>query len=96
MKSPSDERDAALDLLEATRGEYLEHAREVATRIGQERGSCTVDDVRELAPPPEGIDPRVMGAIFRPREWEPGGWVQSRRRACHGRPVRVFRYRGPG
>lgn len=84
-------KDEALDALEIARAEYLAKARLCALRLTRKRDTITVDDVREKCPPPEDIDPRVMGAIFAGAEWEAVGFVNSARRACHRRPVRMFR-----
>ena len=61
----TDSRESALALLERTRKDYLAKARSVAAQIAYttQQPVC-VDDVRALCPPPESIDPRVMGAIF--------------------------------
>lgn len=88
-------RDQALTGLEEARMEYLAHARSVAesyARMGD--GTCTVDDVRRVLPPPEGMDPRVMGAVFTRKDWELVGYKSSHRRECHGRPIARFRLRG--
>ncbi len=87
-------RDAALDRLEAARAGWIELARAVAIRIASQRGEVTIDDVREACPPPEGVDPRVMGAVCRPPLFEACGFTLSMRPECHRRPIRVFRLRG--
>lgn len=75
---------------ERTRGEFLAKARRVALRLGKKGKAVTVNDVRALCPPPEEIDPRIMGAVFRTSDWERLDYVSTNRRACHGRPVAVF------
>ncbi len=89
-------RQEVLPHLEAARKQFLERARAVAMRIASnnETGIVTIDMVRAQCPPPEGVDPRVMGAVFRSGRhspWRKIGYVQSRRRACHGRPVALFK-----
>lgn len=87
-----------LPLFEDTREEFLEKAREAAVALGRKHGFCTIDMVRAVCPPPEGVDPRVMGAVFQCRKatdpWRKDGFVSSKRKACHGRPVGVFKLRG--
>jgi hypothetical protein len=90
----ADAREAALDRLDAARPLWVDVARQAATRIAEARGQVTIDDVREVCPPPEGTDPRVMGTVLRKPVFEPIGYVQSTRIACHGRPIRVFRLAG--
>lgn len=80
------------DLLEQTRYEYLNVARDAARRLLETRQSITINDVREVCPPPSMIDPRVMGAVLRHRDFElTGEFVLSSRKACHARPIRRFR-----
>lgn len=85
-------RDDALALLEEHRAAWLATARGVAARLyGQLGRPITVDDLRAECPPPGGVDPRVMGAVFATPGWTPVGFTNSRRRACHGRPIRQFK-----
>lgn len=85
-------KDDALDALEVARADYLSKARLAileATTVGQ---IITIDDVRALCPPPDCIDPRVMGGVLRDRKtWEPVGYTNSRRRTCHKRPIGRFK-----
>lgn len=82
-------RDEALDLFEVYRADWLEEARHVAFRLyWQSEQPITIDDVRAECPPPPWADPRVMGAVF--RGWVAVGYVNSRRRTCHRRPIRLF------
>lgn len=80
-------------LFEQYRAEWLAKARHEALKLGRKRRVVTVDDVRNVCPPPEEFDPRVMGAVFRTPEWEAVGFINSGRRACHKRPVRLFALR---
>lgn len=88
-------KEEALTLLEITRAEYLESARNVAHRLAVAGdGTCTVDDVRAELPPPKEIDGRVMGAIFNRSDWEHSGYESSKRMTCHKRPISRFRLKG--
>lgn len=80
-------------LFEEMRAEFIAKARAVAERLGRDGRAISVDDVRAVCPPPEGIDGRVMGAIFRAKEWEKVGYDNSVRSTCHFRPVARFRLR---
>lgn len=89
MTDATNARDEALALFEIHRAEWLAAARHAALRLYRQSGRpITIDEVRGVCPPPEGIDPRVMGAVF--TGWVAVGFVNSRRRMCHGRPIRLF------
>lgn len=85
---------AVQPLFEEHRGDWLAEARAVARHLAGVRGEITIDDVREVCPPPAGVDPRVCGAVFRTDEFEGGGYVNSSRSVNHHRPVRLFHLRG--
>lgn len=86
-------RDATLDMFEDYRPDFLVNARAAARKICSERGTCTVDEVRAVCPPPSGIDPRVMGAVFHRKEFEKVGYLSSDRKTCHARPIARFKLR---
>ena len=80
-----------LSLLETHRPDYLTLARDAARKLLAERPSITINDVREVCPPPADIDPRVMGAVFRHADFEATGeFVLSSRATCHRRPIQRF------
>lgn len=82
-------RDRALALFEEHRAEWLAVARRTAILLYRRVGRpICVDDVRAECPPPRGYDPRVMGGVF--SGWNAVGYTNSRRRTCHGRPIRLF------
>lgn len=87
-------RDAALDLLEDTRESYVERAREAAIALASDGRDITIDDVREVCPPPDDVDPRVMGTVLRAPLFVKVGYATSSRKTCHARPIAVFRLRG--
>jgi len=82
-------KEDALEALEQSRAEYLIQARMVAHRIAKLKKVITINDVREVCPPPSEVDPRVMGAVFNTSDWEPVGFHLSAR--AHGRIVRKWR-----
>lgn len=75
---------------------FISEARAAALKLGQEQAEVTIDDVREVVPPPEGVDPRVMGAVFRVESWRLLRHERSRRSDCHHRPVGVWRLKEEG
>lgn len=69
---------------------WLMDARGHAHRIAREMGHVTIDDVRDVCPPPKFADPRVMGAVFKGGTFTRIGWRGSLRTRCHGRPIGIF------
>lgn len=88
-------KQKALDLFEEKRAEFLATARWIAIRRAKETldGIITIDDVRQDIITPEGVDPRVYGAVFNTEDWEKVGYTQTSRKTSHGRPVALFRYK---
>jgi hypothetical protein len=95
----SDDRDIfereILPLFEEFRGEWLQEARATAAMLGSSGREITINDVRALCPPPEDVDPRVMGAVFTRKCWTLVRYERSNRATCHNRPVGVFRIKRP-
>lgn len=83
-----------LPVFKQTRMKWLVLARGKARAIAMEHGSVTVDDVRVVCPPPAGLDPRIMGAIFRSPSFVAVGYQKSVRKTCHQRPIAVFKLVG--
>ena len=73
--------------LEEAHAEWITQARNYAREVALKYGSVTSDDIWDFCPPPSSIDPRVMGAVFLRKEFEQNGYVKSRRRVCHNRPI---------
>ena len=72
---------------------WIERARDAARNLAAENGEVTINDVRDLCPPPEGADPRIMGSVFLSRDFVRVDFRKSGRAACHGRMIGVFRLR---
>lgn len=83
--------EAVLPLYEQHRADWLEQARQEARLLAERHNFVTIEMVRERCPPPAGVDPRVMGAVFTRSEWENCGYVIGKRKESHGRPVAQFR-----
>lgn len=85
-----------LPLFEWSQPDWLEVARAKARELARKHGFCTIDMVRAECPPPEGADPRIMGSVIlcgKKGPFKKIGYEQSKRKACHGRPVAVFALR---
>lgn len=85
-----------LSLQEDAHSRWIEEARQVAVRLARERGEVTIDDVREVLPPPVCVDPRINGVVFRPSKyWRCVGYRKSAREENHNRPIGIWQYIGP-
>ena len=85
-----DLRDQALDLLERTRATWIHVARGAAHQAIERFGEVSADDIHRIRPVPEGIDPRVMGAVLNRRRFRFIRYQPSRRPECHARPIAVW------
>jgi hypothetical protein len=70
---------------------WIERARKVAVEIAKTRGYVTSDLIWDKCPPSSDFEPRVMGAVFSHQGLVRDGYVNSGRKACHGRPIAVWK-----
>lgn len=95
------ERDQALDPLTATRRHLIDVATRFAVSIARRRNRVTSTEVLalmqrdpDLAEIMADVDPRFMGAVFRPeRGWQLIGYERT---GSHARPVSVWALRETG
>lgn len=73
---------------EAKHAEWLVEARQAIFEVGRSGAYLTIDDVREVCPPPG--NGKVMGAVFQKKYWKIVGYVCSDRRVSHGRRIAVW------
>lgn len=89
-------RDAAHANLEAHQEPLVMRARRACIRTALERGEVTADDIRDQVPLPEGVDPRVFGAVPIALAREKIGILRrngdrlSRRSVAHARRVSIW------
>jgi len=87
---------AILPLFQQTRAQWLYEARLAAYTVATRKASqgepshVTADDIHRHCPIPDGIDPRVMGAVFTRKCWKKVGYTESTRAICHNRPIGIF------
>tara|TARA_R110000803_G_scaffold58676_4_gene116871 strand:+ start:1354 stop:1644 length:291 start_codon:yes stop_codon:yes gene_type:complete len=91
MSNGQQQLELVMERLEQVRAAYLESARFAADQLyhgGKKK--VTINDVRDICPPPPSIDPRTLGAVFRRKEdkWQVVGYERSKR--AHMRPISVF------
>lgn len=83
-------RDAGIAAVAYGNEDWIDEARALAVQIATERGRVSSDDIWERLPPPETVDPRVMGAVFHRSRFKRVGFAISKRPACHSRPIAVW------
>jgi hypothetical protein len=90
----SNYEDGVLLMQQDNHAEWLERARRAAKTHSLMYGEVCADDLWKICPPPEGTDPRTLGAVFHPRKnWEQVGTRRSERsKTNHGRSIAVWRY----
>jgi hypothetical protein len=87
----SNYEDSILEVQKEKYEAWIDRARKEARKIAKRRGKVSADDVHRACPPPEYADPRVMGAVFFPREdWIVVEYQRSVRKSNHGRPIAVW------
>jgi hypothetical protein len=99
MTTPQEARDEALERVEAAaHEEWLVAAHDAVIYLAAMYEEFDADAVWSILRTSEHAthEPRAMGAVLRnaARDGliEPTDrWVQSKRTACHGRPIRVWR-----
>ena len=68
--------------------ELVAKIRAKARELASSGREITTDDIHEALPIPDGVDGRILGAAFFPRkDWRKTGYVNSRRRENHSRPI---------
>jgi hypothetical protein len=89
-------KQEAFDLFAITRQQYLASARAFMEHFAKDGRAVTVNDLIRHGPRlPEGLDPRVRGAVFAEMHvWERLGYVASNRATSHNRPIMRFRLIG--
>ena len=88
-------KQVALDLFETHRANYLADARMMAKLLyGVRNEPISTDDIHKHCPIPDGIDPKVMGAVFNKADWVPVGYAQTKRKIAHSRTIRLWVLRG--
>lgn len=87
----------ALAILEARREVYVNRGRRALLTALCYTGTASADDVRRAVPLPDGIDPKLFGAVpgelVRAGIIAPDGYVRTTRPEAHARPVQRWALR---
>ena len=70
-------RDAQLDMFEVRDADFLEHCRSVAIQIAKRQGEVSINDVRQHLQVPFGVNPSVLGAVFRTKQFRKIGHCEA-------------------
>ena len=86
-------KEAGLNLVSANNSDYLAMARATAEYIAQTRGEVSINEVRQgVGAPPPGVNPNVLGAVFRGKHWRKVGHTQTTHAEGHARTGGVYVY----
>ena len=91
MSNGQQQLDLVMERLEEVRAAYLQQARFAADQLYHGgKKEITINDIRDVCPPPPSIDPRALGAVFKGKEgkWRVVGYERSKR--AHMRPIAIF------
>jgi len=83
-------RDAQLDMFEVRDSDFLEHCRSLALQIARRRGEVSINDIRAHLQVPVGVNPSVLGAVFRTKQFRKIGHCEASHKEAHARIVRVY------
>lgn len=83
-------KDRQLDIFEQRDHQFLERCRSLAVMICRERGTVSINDIRQFIEVPPGVHPSVLGAVFRTKQFKKVGLVEASHPQAHARIVRVY------
>lgn len=83
-------KDRQLDIFEQRDHQFLERCRSLAVMICRERGTVSINDIRQFIDVPPGVHPSVLGAVFRTKQFKKVGLVEASHPQAHARIVRVY------
>lgn len=83
-------RDNQLALFQVRDAVFLDVCRAVAIEVIKVRGSVSINDVRARIFIPPEINPSVLGAVFRNKQFKAVGITEAAHPQAHARIVRVY------
>ena len=84
-------KELGVDQVRANNPDWHSAAVHMVKALRRERGFVTSDDLQEVMPPPKGISPNIVGAVFATAGLTCVGYVKSRRPSAHGRMIRQWK-----
>jgi hypothetical protein len=58
---------------------WLNQARQTAIEVIRQHGQVSADDIHNLCPVPDDIEPRIMGCVFKTSQFKRIGYVAGKR-----------------
>ncbi len=88
-------RDEGINLVASNHPDFLTRCRNIAKQYAALHGSVSTNDIRRIIGEiPKGINPKIMGAIFKENCWEAIGFTIAEQPQAHARPIRIFSLKG--
>jgi hypothetical protein len=87
-------KDEGIDRVSKNYPDFLTYCRAIAYSHADKFGTVSINDVREqIHEIPEGVNPNVLGAVFREKHFEAVGFIEAKHPSAHARIVRVYQLR---
>lgn len=83
-------RDAQLDLFQARDAVFLERCRALAVEICRQQGTVCINDIRAQVTLPAEMNPSVLGAVFKTKQFKAVGYTEATHPQAHARVIRVY------
>ena len=83
-------RDQQLDMFEVRDSDFLNSCRSLAMQIAKRNGEVSINDVRQHLQVPAGVNPSVLGEVFRTKAFKKIGMCEANHKEAHARIVRVY------
>ena len=83
-------RDCQLALFDIRHAEFLDRCRALAVEVCREKGSVSINDIRERITVPPGCHPSVFGSVFKNKMFISVGITEAAHPEAHARLIRVY------
>lgn len=83
-------RDSQLSIFEQRDSDFLARCRALAVEIAKRQGTVSINDIRANITLPAEMNPSVLGAVFKGKQFQACGYTEAIHPQAHARVVRVY------
>jgi hypothetical protein len=83
-------RDAQLDLFLHIDTEFLSTCRALAIAVCRRQGTVSINDIRAQVTLPAQMNPSVLGAVFKTKQFKAVGYTEATHPQAHARVIRIY------